>query len=85
MRENNSAYGRIWFRPRVLRDVSKIDFSTSLLGQKSTMPIYITATALGKLGHPDGEKNLTIAAGREGIIQVSLCPPFLNFLRTLNS
>ena len=70
MRENNSAFGRIWFRPRILRDVSKIDFSTSLLGQKSTLPIYITATALGKLGHPDGEKNLTIAAGREGIIQM---------------
>lgn len=70
MRENSSVFGRIWFRPRILRDVSKIDFSTSLLGQKSTMPIYITATALGKLGHPDGEKNLTIAAGKEGLIQM---------------
>ncbi|MCO5588419.1 hypothetical protein L7F22_042375 [Adiantum nelumboides] len=70
MRENNTAFGRIWFRPRILRDVSNIDFSTSLLGQKSKMPIYITATALGKLGHPDGEKNLTIAAGKEGLIQM---------------
>lgn len=70
MRENNNAFGRIWFRPRILRDVSNVDYSTSLLGQKSTLPIYITATALGKLGHPDGEKNLTIAAGREGIIQM---------------
>ncbi|SJX65350.1 probable CYB2-L-lactate dehydrogenase (cytochrome b2) [Sporisorium reilianum f. sp. reilianum] len=70
MRENTSAFGRIWFRPRILRDVSKIDYSTSLLGQKSTLPVYITATALGKLGHPDGEKNLTVAAGKEGIIQM---------------
>ncbi|PWN97576.1 putative CYB2-L-lactate dehydrogenase [Tilletiopsis washingtonensis] len=70
MRENNNAFGRIWFRPRILRDVSNINYSTSLLGCKSTLPIYITATALGKLGHPDGEKNLTIAAGREGIIQM---------------
>lgn len=70
MRENNTAFGRIWFRPRILRDVSNIDYSTSLLGQKSKMPIYITATALGKLGHPDGEKNLTIAAGKEGLIQM---------------
>lgn len=31
---------------------------------------YITATALGKLGHPDGELNLTRAAGREGLIQM---------------
>ncbi|KAN0064029.1 hypothetical protein ACQY0O_003635 [Thecaphora frezii] len=70
MRENNSAFGRIWFRPRILRDVSNIDYSTSLLGNKSSMPIYITATALGKLGHPDGEKNLTVAAGKEGLIQM---------------
>ncbi|PWN49012.1 putative CYB2-L-lactate dehydrogenase [Violaceomyces palustris] len=70
MRENSSAYGRIWFRPRILRDVSKVDFSTTLLGQKSSLPIYITATALGRLGHPDGEKNLTIAAGKEGVIQM---------------
>lgn len=70
MRENSNVYGRIWFRPRILRNVSNIDFSTNLLGMKSSMPIYITATALGKLGHPDGEKNLTIAAGRTGVIQM---------------
>lgn len=34
------------------------------------MPVYITATALGKLGHPEGEKNLTLGAGTEGIIQM---------------
>lgn len=70
MRENSNVYGRIWFRPRILRNVANIDFSTNLLGMKSSMPIYITATALGKLGHPDGEKNLTIAAGRTGVIQM---------------
>lgn len=70
MRENNSAFARIWFRPRILRDVSTVDYATSLLGHKSTLPVYITATALGKLGHPDGEKNLTVAAGKEGIIQM---------------
>ncbi|KAI8444767.1 hypothetical protein BY996DRAFT_4599855 [Phakopsora pachyrhizi] len=32
--------------------------------------VYITVTALGKLGHPDGEKNLTWAAGSEDMIQM---------------
>jgi L-lactate dehydrogenase (cytochrome) len=33
-----------------------------------------TATALGKLGHPDGELNLTRAAAKHGVIQmVRLC------------
>lgn len=70
MRENTRAYGRIWFRPRILRDVANVNYSTSMLGQKTSMPIYVTATALGKLGHPEGEKNLTVAAGREGLIQM---------------
>ncbi|CDZ98591.1 cytochrome b2 [Phaffia rhodozyma] len=70
MRENHMAYGRVFFRPRILRDVTEVDYSTTILGQKSSMPIYITATALGKLGHPEGEKNLTRAGGKHGVIQM---------------
>ncbi|KNZ74924.1 Cytochrome b2, mitochondrial [Termitomyces sp. J132] len=69
-RENHAAYHRIWFRPRVLRDVTRVDWSTTILGHKTSMPVYITATALGKLGHPDGELNLTRAAGKHGLIQM---------------
>ena len=78
---------RIWFRPRILVDVTKVDWSTKILGYKSSMPVYIvsiqpriwceqkqtisqTATALGKLGHPDGELNLTRAAAKHGVIQM---------------
>ncbi|EIM85014.1 uncharacterized protein STEHIDRAFT_81830 [Stereum hirsutum FP-91666 SS1] len=69
-RENHVAYHRIWFRPRILRDMTSVDWSTTILGHKSSMPIYITATALGKLGHPDGELNLTRAAAKHGVIQM---------------
>ncbi|KAF9560964.1 hypothetical protein CPC08DRAFT_742663 [Agrocybe pediades] len=69
-RENHAAYHRIWFRPQVLVDVTKVDWSTTILGHKSSMPLYITATALGKLGHPDGELNLTRAAAKHGVIQM---------------
>lgn len=34
------------------------------------MPVYITATALGKLGHPEGEVCLTRAAAKHDIIQM---------------
>lgn len=70
MRENHSAFHRLWFRPKILVNVEKIDFSTTLLGSKSSVPFYVTATALGKLGHPDGEKVLTRAAGKHGAIQM---------------
>ncbi|KAH9018740.1 FMN-dependent dehydrogenase-domain-containing protein [Lactarius hengduanensis] len=69
-RENHAAFHRIWFRPRIMRDVTAVDTSTSILGHASSMPVYITATALGKLGHPDGELNLTRAAANRGVIQM---------------
>ncbi|WVR06812.1 hypothetical protein IAU60_003848 [Kwoniella sp. DSM 27419] len=70
MRENHNAYHRVWFRPRILRNVGTVDFSTTILGYKSSMPVYITATALGKLGHPEGEVTLTRAAAKHDIIQM---------------
>ncbi|TIC10775.1 WD40 repeat-like protein, partial [Wallemia mellicola] len=71
MRENHNVYHRIWFRPRILRDVANVRFDTSILGHKTSMPFYITATALGKLGDPvNGELNLTRSAAKNGIIQM---------------
>ncbi|KAL5504740.1 hypothetical protein ACEPAH_7403 [Sanghuangporus vaninii] len=70
LRENHNAFQRVWFRPRVLRNVSAVDMSHSILGCKSSMPFYISAMALGKLGHPDGELCLTRAAGKTGIVQM---------------
>ncbi|KAK9451841.1 FMN-dependent dehydrogenase-domain-containing protein [Limtongia smithiae] len=70
LRENHAAYHRIWFRPRILVDVENVDISTTMLGSKSSVPFYITATALGKLGNPEGEVVLTRAGYREGVIQM---------------
>ncbi|TFY57598.1 hypothetical protein EVJ58_g6927 [Rhodofomes roseus] len=70
LRENRMAYQRVWFRPRILRDVTSVDWSTTILGQKSSLPVYISATALGKLGHPEGELCLTRAAQNHGVIQM---------------
>ena len=70
MRENHSAFHKIWFRPRVLVDVEKIDFSTTMLGTKCDIPFYVTATALGKLGHLEGEVILTRAAKKHNVIQM---------------
>ena len=70
MRENHSAYHKIWFRPRVLVDVKNIDYSTTMLGTKVDIPFYVTATALGKLGHPEGEVVLTRGAHKHRVIQM---------------
>src|ERR1700744_481116 len=70
MRENHSALHRIWFRPQVLVDVEKVDFSTTMLGTKCSAPFYVPATALGKLGNPEGEVVLTRAAKSHDVIQM---------------
>ncbi|KAI5959159.1 uncharacterized protein KGF55_005502 [Candida pseudojiufengensis] len=70
MRENHAAFHRIFFKPRVMVDVSRIDYSTTLLGTRTSAPFYISATGFGKLGHPDGELNLTKGGGKENIIQM---------------
>jgi len=70
MRENRTAFHKIWFRPKILINVEHVDMSTTMLGSRCDIPFYITATALGKLGHPDGETVLTKAAAKHGIIQM---------------
>lgn len=70
MRENHSAFQRIWFRPRILVNVEKVDFSTTMLGTPTSIPFYVTATALGKLGHVEGEVVLTRASQKHDVIQM---------------
>jgi hypothetical protein len=46
---------RLRILPRVLRNVSSIDMSTSILGEKIEVPFCIAPTAMHKLAHPEGE------------------------------
>jgi L-lactate dehydrogenase (cytochrome) len=70
MRENRSAWQKVWFRPRVMVDVAKVDSSTTMLGDTFACPFYVTATALGKLGHAEGEILLTKGAAKHGVAQM---------------
>ncbi|ORY33735.1 L-lactate dehydrogenase [Naematelia encephala] len=66
---NGDAYQKVLFRPRILRKVAQADAKTTILGHPSTIPVFISPAAMAKLGHPDGEVNLTKGAGNTGIIQ----------------
>lgn len=70
MRENHYAYQRVYFRPRICVNVKDVDTSTTLLGTPTSVPFYVSATALAKLGHPDGECSIARGAGKEGVIQM---------------
>ncbi|NXG59894.1 HAOX1 oxidase, partial [Hemiprocne comata] len=53
--DNTAAFSRWKLYPRVLRDVSAMDLSTSVLGQTVSMPVCVGATAMQRMAHPDGE------------------------------
>ncbi|KLT43318.1 mitochondrial fmn-dependent dehydrogenase [Cutaneotrichosporon oleaginosum] len=66
---NEAAFKRYFFRPRILRDITQGSLETEVLGQKTAMPVFISPAAMAKLGHPVGEVNLTRGAGAAGIVQ----------------
>ncbi|KAG1046877.1 hypothetical protein G6F43_010655 [Rhizopus delemar] len=70
LRENHSAFHRIWFKPRVMVNVKYVDPSTTFLGTRTAFPLYISATALGKMGHPEGEVVLARASAKRNLIQM---------------
>ena len=69
-KKNRRAFQKITFRPRCLRNVACVDMTTTILGNRTSMPIYIWPTGLGKYAHPDAERALARAAGKDGIIQL---------------
>ncbi|XP_034395611.1 hydroxyacid oxidase 1 [Cyclopterus lumpus] len=53
--DNVAAFNRWRLVPRVLRDVSTVDLSVSVLGHKLSMPVCVAATAMQRMAHPEGE------------------------------
>ncbi|XP_061892403.1 hydroxyacid oxidase 1 [Entelurus aequoreus] len=53
--DNVAAFKRWRLIPRVLRDVSSVDLSVSVLGHQLTMPLCVAATAMQRMAHPHGE------------------------------
>ncbi|KZT06829.1 uncharacterized protein LAESUDRAFT_138709 [Laetiporus sulphureus 93-53] len=87
LKENARAFSRFFFHPRVLRPISKADPSTTILGFRSSLPIFVSGAALAKLGHPLGEINIVRGAGRTSIIYMvssnaSLSPSQIAAART---
>ncbi|KAF5357138.1 hypothetical protein D9756_006810 [Leucocoprinus leucothites] len=68
--ENVRAFSRFFFNARVMRPVSRCDPSTTILGFKSSIPVFVSGAALAKLGHPEGEANITRGAAQTGITQM---------------
>ncbi len=67
MAANAAAYRRMTFSPRVLRDVSEVDVSSSLLGRKLAYPLVLAPTGFTRIADPQGELAVARAAKRAGL------------------
>ena len=65
--ENEAAWRRYRFRPRVLVDASRVEASTTMLGVPVAMPVAIAPMAAHGLAHPDAEAATARAAAAAGI------------------
>ncbi len=65
--EDDAAWQRYRFRPRVLVDVAAVDPSTTMLGRPVAMPVATAPMAVHGLSHPDGEIATARAAAAAGV------------------
>ena len=66
MRRNSAAFETCDLVPSVLRGVSEVDLSTTVMGQKIDLPVYLSPTALQRLFHHQGERATAAAAEKFG-------------------
>ena len=65
-RRNTSAFESCDLIPNVLTGVEDVDLSVTVMGQKLSMPVYCSPTALQRLFHHQGERAVAAAAEKYG-------------------
>jgi len=67
-RRNTAAFEDCDLLPNVLRGVSEVDMSVTIMGQTLAMPVYCSPTALQRLFHHQGERAVAAAASKFGTL-----------------
>ncbi|PVV02996.1 hypothetical protein BB560_002539 [Smittium megazygosporum] len=67
LQDNVNAFDRYQIRPRVLRNVSNVDTKVSAFGLTFDYPIFIAASAMQKMAHPDGELASVRSANKHNV------------------
>ena len=66
LKRNTESFNNCDLIPDVLNDVSNVDLSTTVLGQKIDFPLFLSATAMHRLYHHHGERATAKAAEAMG-------------------
>ena len=68
LKRNTEAFNSYDLIPSVLSEVSNVDMSTTVLGEKIDFPLFPAATAMHRLYHHKGEKASAKAVEKAGTI-----------------
>ncbi len=68
LRRNSAVFDEWEFMPRCLVDVSSIDMSTTVFGERIEWPFFCSPTALSRLFNYEGERAVVRAAAATGTI-----------------
>jgi isopentenyl diphosphate isomerase/L-lactate dehydrogenase-like FMN-dependent dehydrogenase len=68
MAANEAAFAGVRFSPRALRDVTRRELGTTVLGTPVAFPVILGPTGAPALQHPDGELAAARAAHRAGTV-----------------
>ncbi|MFI9403743.1 alpha-hydroxy acid oxidase [Nocardia sp. NPDC052316] len=71
MADNEQAFRRLALLPRVLRDTTGRSIATNLLGDPSTMPVFVSPTAFHRLAHQEGERATARGVAAAGIVLIA--------------
>jgi L-lactate dehydrogenase (cytochrome) len=67
LRRSRAAFDRVEFVPSVLRDVSSVDVSTTVLGRPTALPLVMAPTGFTRMMNHQGEPAVARAAARAGV------------------
>jgi L-lactate dehydrogenase (cytochrome) len=67
LRRSRQAFARVEFQPQVLRDVSTVDTTTTILGKPAAAPLVFAPTGFTRMMHTEGEPAVARVAARMGI------------------
>ncbi len=70
LRANREGYSRLFVRPRRLVDVTNVDMSVELLGERWESPIVISPCGSQRAFHPEGELAVARAARSRNHLQI---------------
>ena len=66
LKKNTDSFNRCDLIPNVLTGASDVDLSTTVLGEKIDFPLFLSATAMHRLYHHEGERATAKAAEKMG-------------------